>query len=494
MAVTTPCVCAASAAVAMIVRQHVANADRPKQLSDETKRQFVEALRHLYKQAKATGRFIQMDPAKIPRCYTGEKRVHYECCADELRVNGYKGGYFSLMAKWGERQALKPRAILMQVSKAFGTLRVKVGMTLRLPILLDLTVRRPLEAAMHSMRNVGGALLFASGHSLARRGEHINAMMNGNYYCFSIDAKSFDGAQGYLTILERKVCLEHIELTYYPKEVRTAFREQDYLKIKSAGIRARVFGNRASGTGGTATGNKFVMVAILIACFDELYHTGKVQFYSDGDDTLIFIHRSVPEETARLRIKRMDEFLSPHKGCATTVEEVAFETEQVVFCRAKPVKTANGWTLVKRPIDALRTVFTLVRHFKSRGILLNYLTTLGVGYRSLFSGVPVLGVLADVFALGGTVDRRLLASGGLEYMMARDNEETLSSVVTSGARASFARAFGVSPATQKVVEQLLLTLRPYVFAVASAPLPRPRAAWPQPPDLVTFRRAIPFAN
>jgi hypothetical protein len=268
-------------------------------------------------------------------------------------------------------------------------------------------------------------------------------MFEEGWVCLSFDFANFDGS------LEEKAALERLALCVLLGDLgehdekdlmRRLFLDHDFMKVRANGMRAEIFGNRASGTAGTSAGNKVVALSILMYA---LAGCARKKFLCDGDDTLVFVPESelryLPSWLRRMRKLRV----------VPKVENVARRVSEVVFCRAKVVDTVNGPCLVKDPLDALRGQTNTDRHLS--GKLVDYWTTLANGFSIAYAGVPVLGSLGGMYPAVGRVDNSLLAGSGIEYMLKSDSR-LRSMEVTEAARLSFADVFGISVGSQLRIE------------------------------------------
>lgn len=283
--------------------------------------------------------------------------------------------------------------------------------------------------------------------------------MDPGWSCWSIDLKSFDGSQGQLADLEREECLrfaEAIDLEHLD-DLKRCFKSQSRLNIRAKGLTSTILGNRASGTAGTSVANKLVMISALKHSMGLSYTQGRVKFYCDGDDTLIFVHPEAAQyESSWMR--RMKEL-----GLDTVVENRADKVEDIVFCRSRPVWFGEGKAmLVKNPADAFKTMCAVVRHFRGDA-LPAYFATLRDGYSRLWDGVPVMHALSSIYGHEDTrvnykvldaddnykFGKEIVLSGGMPF------EPT---PITDAARASFFEATGIGLGAQLELESLAVSV------------------------------------
>jgi len=246
---------------------------------------------------------------------------------------------------------------------------------------------------------------------------------------------------------ERDECLKYASNHRDPhiEDLRRVFVSQTRLNVKADGLTAEIAGNRASGTAGTSVANKIVMISALKYAMIRSYMAGKVTFYCDGDDTLIFVAPDALQYEASW-LRRLSCL-----GLDVVVENRATTVEDIIFCRSKPVRFGDrAAMLIKRPADAFKTMCAVVRHFKGDAVV-DYFATMRDGYSRLWAGVPVMAHLADVFGTEGNVNHKLRDSDD-NYRFREGT--TTSAPITAEARADFHRVFGISVQSQLEVESL----------------------------------------
>jgi hypothetical protein len=469
--------------------------DSALRLNDVDRDMFVSGLwrpnlqRHLRKMTMKPLRQYIIDK------YTGSKRKHYLKCVAELRNYGFTHGvYYPAFVKWFERQPaevqLRYRAIVPMVSRAYGVEgEVNAREELFIGIAAGLQPNNLVECALHKLKNKNGSSKFASGHDQFRRAREIKKNLTAGYFCISVDAKAFDGSQNIVGSLVRKFIIKLFTLCFpnwiNSPEGRWFVRaEMEQMKLlirtKSPRLYGIIFGNRGSGTSGTADQNKAIMMGLIEGYFAIELETDLVRYYCDGDDTMFFFHETLSKE-------KIDGFFAFARrlGVEIEIENVASELEDVVFCRAKIVVVDGRPRLVKKPFDAFVTMCGIGRHFKagrSRDgpILQDYFKTLNVGYSIMWQGVPVMSCMGGIFGDAGFLNEGLLTGvTGLEHTMRehlqhdadyqrimwgadsnrkRHTYDIIRQPITYASRLSFERTFGIPIDHQVVLEQRLLAI------------------------------------
>ncbi len=476
--VDTPCTCHAGLARALETRQRLSNPDRPWRIADRHARGYQKELKQFYTTIK---KIIQQsgatrpDPLKRYEKYSGTKRVHYQKCAAEFEAYplGTPAGheiFHEGAVKWGELSA-RPRALLVQSVRAKGTKRTRSGEILRVPIMVEGGYRDQIEDALHRYCHRRGFHYCASGMSLHKRAKKMKQMIEPGDIVLSCDWSSFDGSLGWLGVWERLQFLAIMEELYGPDPaLREVILTQNDCKVQAKALYGRIFGNRGSGTAGTSSGNKMVVIAaILYALGPAMRGRNGCKLFCDGDDTLIIVPKEWQgERWVSSWCRRFTEL-----GLETKVEQIIVDSpavqavDEVRFCRAGVIDTPRGPFLCKSPSDAIRVVTNLRRHFRGPQIR-DYATTLAIGLRDTYGDVPVLKELWKWFDVGGHYNRLLYESSGLEYMLQKTTCRWQGTEPDHNHRMSFYRTFGMPPTVQIHCEQLLAYLAPHARSAIMA--------------------------
>ncbi len=401
------------------------------------------------------------DPLMRWTKYSGTKREHYRQCALEqsahpLHTRPVSDIFHEASVKWGELSS-RARVLLVQTVRAIGCVGVKPGSFLRLPIMIEGGYRDLVEDALHKYSHARGMRYVASGMDLFKRGKVIREYATAGGCILSLDWSSFDGTLGQLGVVERNSFLTTMRRIFgRDRDLDAVIQSQNFCRVQGGPVRARIYGNRGSGTAGTSTGNKVVVLSAIKYCLGPAFGgRDGVRLLCDGDDTLIFVPqrwRGEGDRWIRSWVRRFSEL-----GLVTKVQQNIDTSSvdpvgQVRFCRAGVISTAGGDFLCKEPFDALKVLTNFRKHFRGKRFV-DYLQTMSVGIACTYSQVPILHCFADVFDVGGKVDRDLLDSAGFEYMMSKQKMGKYT--ITQECRDSFCMTFGVSVADQLACEQAL---------------------------------------
>jgi len=393
---------------------------------------------------------------QVPLAYSGAKRLAAFKTVERMEREEGLCGRFSfdpfvknekadIWLVWSKvlscfTPSARPRAIVPQI------IWHPDGHKSNAPILEELRWGSPLEHCLEQMRNTDGSRMFASGRTLDQRAEDLTAMFRPGCVALSIDLSSFDGSQGHLAVAERAAFLE-----FWRKkgcdvaQLEKVLKAQNVISFGSEALRGKIYGNRASGTGRTSSGNKVVMMAALFhafRCADD------VTFYCDGDDTIIFI----PKRRLGRRIRN---FLARMVGLGleTKIEGTAQCPEEIVFCRAKIVELPGGPKLVKKPLAAFCSMTAVTKHFKGPEMY-EYLSSVATSYKHVYAGVPILGKLHCMYPCDRGIKLSLLDQWDQDFYRKNSVGQEVPEVADS-TRLSFARAFGITPELQIEIESLL---------------------------------------
>lgn len=420
------------------------------------------------------------DPTKRYLRYTGTKRRHFELCAVEFTANFtndrqlLKHMRHSGSVKWGELSD-RPRAILVQEVVAQGCEGVKKGTPLRLPIAIEGGYRDHFEEALHKWKSRRGHLFTASGLDSFKRGKWIKEMVEPGDMVLSCDWSSFDGSLGLLGNIERDVFYETcVKRWGKDKHLRAVLDAQIRCTVQAGPYRARLFGNRGSGTAGTSTGNKMVVLSALhYALGPAMRGKNACKLFCDGDDTLIIVPPTwqgnspsgQPWYTSWARRLTAMGLETKIQQCIVDSPEISALNE-LRFCRAGVVETSRGAMLCKIPSDAIRVMTNFRRHFRGP-YFLDYCQTLFEGWNHVYGDVPVLSALTHFFDVGGKFNAALYDGAGLEYMI-QQHKSGKPGAITEYHRESFAKTFNISVEDQLKCEHLLRSAAPHARALLRA--------------------------
>lgn len=220
-------------------------------------------------------------------------------------------------------------------------------------------------------------------------------------------------------------------------------------------LKFKMSGTRASGDLNTSLGNCIIMSAMTYAWSKR--SKVPVKLVNNGDDCQ-YIIEARHESAWR---GGFNEFYE-RKGFRMVLEETVDELENLEFCQAKPVRTADGIKMVRNP----RTLVTkasmcLLPIGDNIRLLRKWLMAVGVAEGSLSQGVPVLQAFAAALRRNGRRCSRKFISNTIDrsgrfYGLQVDTRVV---EITPAARVSFCTAFGILPHEQILLEEHYSTWR-----------------------------------
>lgn len=224
-------------------------------------------------------------------------------------------------------------------------------------------------------------------------------------------------------------------------------------------INYSVAGCRASGDMNTAMGNVLIMCAAVYSFVHELGI--KARLINNGDDCCIIVEQS----DLSLVSARIGEFFT-RLGFIIEVEGVARELEHICFCQTHPVYDGNRYVMVRDPTLAISKDVTLLRKWSIKEHAV-YLRELGIAGSAAYGNMPVwssfYGCLSRAVCAGP------ITEGLRKHVSAPIRDSGLGRLSTGvdnrgettwQARASFAMAFGLLPATQLALERYYDSMSP----------------------------------
>lgn len=228
-------------------------------------------------------------------------------------------------------------------------------------------------------------------------------------------------------------------------------------------VKFKCFGRRASGEMDTSLGNTLTMVEMAYSALSSLGFVpakrcsrGDPRAYAlidDGDDFVIFLARtSIP------RLEGIEDWFRA-AGFPVAMEEPVYELEHVAFCQTQPVFDGLRWTMVRDPRVCIDKDVMSLKPCRTEAEWNTLRNTVGLSGLALAGHMPIFSEFYEALRRGaGTrVDKDSTVTGF--KMLARGMN--MSKVpVTPAARASFFRAFDITPDAQVAIEQFYREMQP----------------------------------
>lgn len=255
-----------------------------------------------------------------------------------------------------------------------------------------------------------------------------------------LDHKNFDSGVHTIWLKEehRYVC-EH-----FPNdpEPRVLLERQLMNKCRTQNkLRYSMIGTRCSGDANTSSGNSTINFAMLKRLFRDVTK----HIYNIGDDSVVILSRQ--SYNLLFNLGRFNELGVDYLW--ETPYTMVDEFEQIDFCQCKPVKTINGWIMVRHPERVLtRSSFCIDQSIKDVPTLLRWLRGVGLCEYAVNPGVPILQCYAE-WCMSHT-NKDPIYEPNYKQWMRRLNVHDHS--ITLEARLTFEKAFGITIDQQLFIE------------------------------------------
>lgn len=214
-------------------------------------------------------------------------------------------------------------------------------------------------------------------------------------------------------------------------------------------VKYNVTGCRMSGDMNTALGNCLIMCALLHTLLAERRIIGEV--VNNGDDCVVIVEaHNLDALTTDIKCWFRD------FGFTMKVEEPVAVFEQIEFCQMQPVFDGEAWRMVRNPRITLDKDGINLR--PGNVPFGSWLSTVGECGLALTNGIPVVQEYYQYLQRCGT-GKTSVETTGMTYL--RGKLDCKYSKVSTEARVSFWRAFGVPPHIQESIERELMGLDGY---------------------------------
>lgn len=322
----------------------------------------------------------------------------------------------------------------------------------------NLTVAKYLRSVEHQVYNMEFKHMraVAKGQNQVQRADIIRKKMArfNRPVCFSIDASRFDQHVGY-DVLKAE---HEFYQSFYPdsSELREVLKLQLNNKCRTKnGVKYSVRGGRMSGDINTALGNVVLAVAMIMAAMKEL-GIEDYDIYDDGDDMLVWVEE---EDFDKVRVALPRVFLE--FGQELKIENVARDPQDIVFCQSKMVYNGNTWVMMRDWRKVLSQSTSGTKWWNIPDMVRPMMGMVGACESVLCAGVPILSRYAAALnrisqgklAHNNCCDSSLIIR--YRYETGNDTVEYKESKITSEARLSFERTFGVDIWQQQAIERIL---------------------------------------
>lgn len=270
---------------------------------------------------------------------------------------------------------------------------------------------------------------------------------------FEVDGKAFEAHV-------EKWQLEAEHTVYgaaYPgdDELQDALKHQlRNFGITSCGVRFSRSGGRASGDFNTGMGNSIIMLAVVISTMNKL--GAKVwDTLVDGDNALLFLPRC-DSHWVHAGFYHAAKEISGHE---MTLETCVDEVEKIRFGQSAPVFVNGRWQMVRDWRKVISHGTSSHVHLRERRYASEFLEGVARCESSLARGVPILWAWCRHLLAQTDVRGRVRLHGLRDYQVLGVDLDRLSRDLPAepdeASRASFYRAFGVTPDEQIMLEKMV---------------------------------------
>lgn len=219
-------------------------------------------------------------------------------------------------------------------------------------------------------------------------------------------------------------------------------------------VKFKMPGTRSSGDLNTSLGNCVIMCALIWSLCRELGI--EAELANNGDDCVLIMERE--------DLERFQEAVVPwfeRKGFRMAVEEPVDVFEKIEFCQSHPVWDGEGWTMVRNLFACLEKDPMCLIPIQNEKVWRKWLGAVGDCGRALVPGIPILSAFYQVFERSGTRATARFKQHIFKNTSMLERTGGLNQTdrpVSDKARASFYRAFGVTPDYQIAYEKYYANL------------------------------------
>jgi hypothetical protein len=428
--------------------------------------------------AKIVGRHAQVDYETIYRNHSGKKRAAYERAHQKLiEFGGFCPKRYSRITMFVKLEGIK-----FNPQKVNPDCRAIQFRTTEYTLQLASCIRGA-EHRMYVLEDFPGCgpgRLFAKGLNQVEKASQMRVKYEwcGRCHILCLDASRFDAhcQKLILWLVEHRFWMETClgvqleELLGWQLDNNGTWRSGDQ------SVKYKVSGGRMSGDANTGAGNCIIMAVMLIAFGNASGR--KFTFLCDGDDS-VFFHDGEPISDEEIKTF-FEQF-----GFVMEVEARPTCLEETTFCQARPVYVDGREVMIRDPTKILSKA-TVSHKLNIPAIRGKYIKTVALGELSISRGCPVVQayLVALIRNCEKSISKAQVKKGPVFDWVMRDNEyyrlrSLLPSdwksgrtvVVTTEARMSFARAWGIPVERQLVIER---TLETWNFDLGQA---RPGGDW-----------------
>jgi hypothetical protein len=311
-------------------------------------------------------------------------------------------------------------------------------------------VKRIEKVVYKSIADLFGGVTVFKGLNAFERGRHLRSMWEefDDPVAIGLDASRFDqhvSVQAlrweheiYKMYFPGNTHLKHL-LNLQLRNRFTAYLPEGVIKFETDGI-------RCSGDMNTSLGNCLLMSAMVYSYTVE--RVRKFRLANDGDDCVLVVERKELDKLHDLESWFLD------MGFSMKREPHVDVFEEIEFCQCHPVFDGTNYVMLRNPKTSIAKDCVSIHHLPTDRALKAWMKSVGQCGMSLVGGFPVVQEFYARFTREGG-DVAPWSGDGTpsgRYFLSRNMSRTYSTVTTA-ARVSFWRAFGICPNNQLLLEQ-----------------------------------------
>lgn len=378
---------------------------------------------------------------EVVNCYTGAKRRIYENAHRSLMRNpvNRKDACLRPFTKFEKQNLSKAPRIINPRSPRYN-------------LVLGKYLKKAEKKYFHALNKVWGehtAHTVIKGMNAFEAAEVMRAkwLRFKNPVAVGLDAKKFDM---HVSVEGLRYEHEFYNLVFNDPQLAALLSWQ----LKSTGVaycadgkvKFRIPGTRCSGDLNTSLGNCLLMCSLIWAMCHELGI--EAELANNGDDCVLFIE----EEDLTSVLERVPGYFETH-GFRMTVEPPVHVFEELEFCQSRPVLLEAGWCMVRNVRTCLQKDPMCLIPIQNERVWRKWLGAVGECGMATVPGCPVLESFYRAFARSGVSSRKGFREHIFKNTSMLERGSNRTGVVTAEARASFYRAFGITPDYQIALEQ-----------------------------------------
>lgn len=255
-----------------------------------------------------------------------------------------------------------------------------------------------------------------------------------------LDHTEFDSRQN--TIYRKLEC--ELYQQFYPNDDYLAqllsYCDEFNYGTTSHGIQYEVKGSRPSGTVITSIGNSIINYCVITHWLQNICHIANSDIIVNGDDSVVIMERKF--------IDLLDYNALGLYGFDTKYS-IAYDFEKIDYCQCRPVKTINGWLMVRSPQRVIERSTVCINKDYCSDIdkFRRWLHTVGYCEGTLNAGVPILQSFCQMLQRQHT--HKIHIDSDITY---RQIKTSLNYVITDEARLSFYSAYDITISRQLEIE------------------------------------------